>query len=98
MMIVSVTCITVYPDKDTTQGNCSHKIGAFLCHCFSSDMTVYLSPGDYIFHSQNSCTIIGKRNIAIIGTDNFPNDATIRCNGSPFNILFLSTHTILQSA
>ena len=97
MMIFGVTCITVYPDKDITQGNCSYKIDAFLCHCLSSDMTVYLSPGDYSFHSQNSCMIAGKRNIAIIGTSNSPNDTTIRCNGGPFNLLFLNTHNITIS-
>ncbi|XP_065914017.1 uncharacterized protein [Dysidea avara] len=94
IMIFSVTCITVYPDEDITQGNCSQKLDAFLCHCLSSNMTVYLSPGDYTFHSQDLCMMVGKRNIAIIGTGNSPSDTTIRCDGGPFNMLFLNTHNI----
>ena len=93
-MTVSVTCLTVYPDGNITEGNCSHKIDAFLCHCLSSNTTVYLSPGDYIFNSQGSCTITGMKNIAIIGTGNFPSDTTIRCNGKPFNMMFLNTENI----
>ncbi|XP_065914891.1 uncharacterized protein [Dysidea avara] len=94
IMIVSVTCITVYPDEDITQGNCSQKLDAFLCHCLSSNVTVYLSPGDYTFHSQDLCMTVGKKNIAIIGTGNSPSDTTIRCDGGPFNMLFLNTHNI----